>query len=574
MNHSPTPQQSHLVPGFRLDRYELLYPLAQGGMATVWVSRLLGKHGFEKLIAIKTILPQYADDPAFQKMFLDEARIASMIRHPNVAEIIDLGEAENTLYIAMEYVDGDSWSKLHNAAVKAGSRIPISILLRVAADAAAGLHAAHELRDSAGQLLQVVHRDVSPQNVLVGMNGHTKLIDFGVAKARDRMSQETSAGLVKGKIQYASPEQALGSDVDRRTDVWALGTILYQMLAGRLPYDADNQVAMLHMLTSGHPPPALPGSVPPNVAAVIMRSLQPQREHRFASCAEFQAALESVMPERATTHDVSAFSRQFLADRAAARQQDLANALAAAAHRQAMGAAPPHGSGDPNVMRPHMATQQGGFGMLGHPSGNMGGGMGSNPGAMQQMQQMHPQHTPASGSTQAAMAVPVQANMTTMSGTAGPTAGRVAMRGSQWVAVIGAVVTSFIVWTGSGVFALRANAADAAAAGQPPGGGEATSPKAADPAKTDPAKTDSAKTEEPPPVDPPKTAEPVVKADPPPVDPPKTSKVDKADKTAGTAPAKTAAATPAPPTATAVVKVTPPAGTKPPGKKKKVDDGF
>ncbi|MGH7281164.1 MAG: serine/threonine protein kinase, partial [Polyangiaceae bacterium] len=238
-----------LEPGSRLDRYELLCPIAHGGMALVWLARLVGKHGFEKLVAIKTILPEFAADTRFQQMFLDEARIASGIEHVNVAQILDLGEQHDILYIVMEWVDGDSLSKLHRAVERRGERIPLGILLRIVADACGGLHTAHDLTDKTGRALGVVHRDVSPQNILVSSKGNAKLIDFGIAKALVRLSGETNAGLLKGKIQYMAPEQAMGRPLDRRADVWAAGACLYYLLSGVPPFDGENQLATLHLLT-------------------------------------------------------------------------------------------------------------------------------------------------------------------------------------------------------------------------------------------------------------------------------------------------------------------------------------
>ena len=178
---------SQLQPGYRLDRYELLCPLAYGGMASVWLARFGGRLGFERMVVIKMILPQYSQDPRFQEMFLDEARIASKIEHANVARIMDVGEDQGNYFIVMEWVDGDSLSKILRAAEQRKEKIPAGVALRICADAAAGLHAAHELKDRDGTELGVVHRDVSPQNVLVGNNGATSVIDFGVAKARDRV---------------------------------------------------------------------------------------------------------------------------------------------------------------------------------------------------------------------------------------------------------------------------------------------------------------------------------------------------------------------------------------------------
>src|SRR5258708_1447784 len=171
--------ESVLRAGYRLDRYELLCPIATGGMATVWLARLRGKRGFEKLFAVKTIRTELVEDPRFQEMFLDEARIASGIQHPNVAQILDLGEQRDVLFIVMEWVDGDSLAKIRRLVTKIGGRVPVGLALRILADACAGLHAAHELRDDHGEPLGIVHRDVSPQNILVSAGGAVKVIDFG-----------------------------------------------------------------------------------------------------------------------------------------------------------------------------------------------------------------------------------------------------------------------------------------------------------------------------------------------------------------------------------------------------------
>jgi serine/threonine-protein kinase len=333
------PSSSPLVPGYRLDRYELLCPIAEGGMASVWVARLQRKHGFEKLVAIKTILPKFAEDIRFQQMFLDEARIASRIEHANVAHILDLGDEHDVLYLVMEWVDGEALSKLNRMVEKKGQKIPPGVLLRVIADTCGGLHAAHELRGTDGELLGVVHRDVSPQNVLINSKGVAKLIDFGIAKARDRVAEDTNAGLLKGKIQYMSPEQALGKSVDRRADVWAVGAIVYHLLAGHPPYEGENQLATLHLLTSGKPPIPLPPTVPAPVSAVVRKALSQDPERRFQSAAELQSALETAMAEGGlvtTTADVAAYVAEHMGDRADARRQSIDLALKAATERVRM----------------------------------------------------------------------------------------------------------------------------------------------------------------------------------------------------------------------------------------------
>lgn len=208
-----------LRPGTRLGRYELLVPIARGGMARVWAARQHGQRGFQKLVAIKTILPHLAEEPEFERMFLDEARIASGVHHPNVCEIYELGEDKRTLYLAMEWVNGDSLSRVLRASGKTEA-FDARVVARIVADACAGVHAAHELADDDGQPLGVVHRDMSPHNVLLTADGVTKVCDFGVAKALGQLHEQTSAGQLKGKISYMSPEQVTGAPIDRRSDVF------------------------------------------------------------------------------------------------------------------------------------------------------------------------------------------------------------------------------------------------------------------------------------------------------------------------------------------------------------------
>jgi serine/threonine protein kinase len=330
-------ETSNLAPGYRLDRYELLFPIGTGGMASVWVARLLGKHGFEKLCAIKTILPHFARDPHFQQMFLDEARIASRIHHTNVAQILDLGDQQGVLFLAMEWIDGDALSKLAYAVHHRGETFPIRIVLRILADVCAGLHAAHELCDRNGMPLGVVHRDVSPHNILINEQGVAKIIDFGIAKARDRVSGDTDTGTFRGKIKYMAPEQALSPrSTDRRADLWAVGAILYFLLSGNPPYDRENDIATLTQLASGRPPLPLANSVPQSVRAIATRALAWERGERYATAAEFQAALEDAMTEMedvATNADVAAFCAWHLADRTEARKKSVALALSAAEER-------------------------------------------------------------------------------------------------------------------------------------------------------------------------------------------------------------------------------------------------
>jgi serine/threonine protein kinase len=334
---SALPPSSPLAPGYKLDRYELLCPIAEGGMASVWIARQTGKHGFQKLVAIKTILPKYAADPLFQQMFLDEVRIASRIEHANVTQILDVGEQHGVTYLVMEYIDGDALSKVHRAAREKSTLVAPSVLLRVMADACGGLHAAHELQGPDGHELGVVHRDVSPQNILVNAKGAAKLIDFGIAKARNRCAEDTTAGQLKGKVRYMAPEQALGHAVDRRTDVWAVGAVLYHLLSGRAPFEGENEVKTLFMLTSGRPPTPMRGNIHPAVVAVVRRALSHAAEERFPTAAAMQEALEDAIREAelgTTTSAVSTYLANEVGARAERRKAAIALGLSAAEARE------------------------------------------------------------------------------------------------------------------------------------------------------------------------------------------------------------------------------------------------
>ncbi len=337
MSSSAPPAQVTLEPGTRLDRYELLCVLAHGGMANVWLARVQGKLGFQKLFAVKTILPNVADDVAFKTMFLDEARIASRIEHPNVVHMLDVGESAKVAYLVMDLVEGEPLQKLPRACEKLGTRIPLGVVLRILADACHGLHAAHELRDDAGEPLHVVHRDMSPSNILISSQGVAKVIDFGVAKARDRSTGQTTAGTLKGKISYMPREQALGQDVDRRADTWALGAVLYYLLAGRPPYKEEHQLATLQLAMNGAPIPPLPVTLPLSLRTAVTRALAHEPSQRYQTAAEMGEALESLMRKLGvvTTHtQVGAFVQQTLGDKLEVRKALINTALAEANHRE------------------------------------------------------------------------------------------------------------------------------------------------------------------------------------------------------------------------------------------------
>ncbi len=276
----------------RLGRYELLGEIASGGMATVFLGRVTGAKGFQRLVAIKRLHPHLESEDEFVQMFLDEARLAARIRHPNVVATLDVEDDEH-LYIVMEYVEGDRVLAFLRHAAKTNEKIPPAIATRVAMDTLAALHAAHELTDDDGSALGLVHRDVSPQNILISVDGSVKLVDFGIAKATARLSI-TRDGQLKGKIAYMAPEQTKRSEIDRRVDVFAMGIITWEMLTAKKLFNGESDVEVLNQLLF-EPIPRLrevAPSVPASLDSVIARALERDPSKRFATALEFSDALE------------------------------------------------------------------------------------------------------------------------------------------------------------------------------------------------------------------------------------------------------------------------------------------
>ena len=290
-------ETKELRPGEKLGRYQLLLPIARGGMGQVWAARRVGTRGTQGLVAVKTLLPTHEDSEQLQSMLRSEARLASQIRHPNVAETFELGEQEGTFYLVMEWVEGEPLEQILRAARSMGG-IPIPIAVHLIVQGLRGLHAAHDAHDDKGQLLGLVHRDVSPQNLLVTYSGTVKLVDFGVAKATHRMSQPTAFGEVKGKFAYMAPEQVQGERLDARADVFAMGIVLYRITTGKHPFKSDNPAATIrNILSDGTvlPSQVRPG-YPPLLEQVVLKALARDRTDRFASAKEMMEALEAALP--------------------------------------------------------------------------------------------------------------------------------------------------------------------------------------------------------------------------------------------------------------------------------------
>lgn len=265
-------------------RYEVIHRLGHGGMATVYVGRARGTAGFERLVAVKVIHPHLAREPEFVEMFLDEARIAAKIHDPNVVEIIDLGEDEDLFFMVMEYVEGETLSALLRQVRKNEESLPLAVSLQIVSDACRGLSAAHDLEDRDGTPLELVHRDVSPHNLLVSMNGRVKVVDFGIMKAAGKRSN-TLTGQLRGKVAYMSPEQARSLPVDRRTDVFALGAVLWEMVVGARLFSGETESEVLAQVLQYDGPPLeeLPSGVPDDLVAIFERALARRADERYAT---------------------------------------------------------------------------------------------------------------------------------------------------------------------------------------------------------------------------------------------------------------------------------------------------
>jgi len=288
-----TNQQAAARPRI-VGRYALFDEIAAGGMATIHLGRLVGPVGFSRTVAIKTLHPQFGKDPEFVEMFLEEARLASRIQHPNVISTLDVATTEGEVFLVMEYVAGESLAKLVRSALKKGERMPVEVAVSVLSGMLHGLHATHEAKNEQLEPMHIVHRDVSPQNVLVGLDGVARIFDFGVAKAAAMRSQATSDGQMKGKLSYMSPEQLNSREVDRRTDVFAAGVVAWECLTGRRLFfgsDPGEVLAKVLTLDVTSPIDVLP-SIPRALSDAVMRALERSPEQRWQTARDFAIELE------------------------------------------------------------------------------------------------------------------------------------------------------------------------------------------------------------------------------------------------------------------------------------------
>jgi serine/threonine-protein kinase len=326
-SNGPTESRRQATPvtfaaGKVLGRYELLAPIARGGMAEVWAARLHGSRGFQRVVAVKTIVAGMMDEAGSEQMLLDEAALASRIQHPNVTATLDLGEQDGVLFLVMEWVDGEPLTVLMEVARRGHAPIPLPIAVNLIGQACQGLHAAHELRDDGGAPLGLVHRDISPHNVLVTHTGTVKLVDFGIAKATNLVSSRTEAGAVKGKFAYMAPEQVRGESVDRRADVFAVGILLYLLTTGRHPHKQGTPAETLHRVLWDEPvpPSKLIEDYPPELERIVLKALSKSIGDRFSDARELFEALAQAEPgafQPGFESEVASYLESVLGDRSA-----------------------------------------------------------------------------------------------------------------------------------------------------------------------------------------------------------------------------------------------------------------
>lgn len=306
-------EASEASPG--MGRYRLLAELGRGGMADVYLAMTAGPGGFSKLLVIKQL--RVSDDAHLVGMFLDEARLAARVSHPNIVQTFEVVHEGSRAFMVMEFLDGPSLSRLRRAASKRGQRVPLGIELRILRDALLGLQYAHDLKGYDGKAMGVVHRDFTPQNLIVTYDGDTKIVDFGIAKALDQQSQ-TTVGMFKGKLTYVPPEQLMGQAVDRRADLFAAGVVLYEAVTGTSPWKEMTNAAITHALASGQIPRLMEAATEyPELAAICDQAMAVDPDDRFSTAEDMRLALDEFVKERkleVSRADVSAFVSSMLGD--------------------------------------------------------------------------------------------------------------------------------------------------------------------------------------------------------------------------------------------------------------------
>ena len=292
--------------------YELLRRVASGGMAEVYLAKAAGVAGFEKHLAIKMIRENLSDDVEFIEMLVNEAKLAVRLNHNNIVQVFDLGKIDRRYFIAMEYINGRDLHALLVKTAKQDVYVPFEVAAYIVRETCAGMHYAHNRNDEHGRPLSIVHRDISPQNILLGFAGEVKLVDFGIAKANIQRN-ETQVGILKGKFCYMSPEQAWGDKLDNRSDVYALGVVLYEMLTGQMLHQEEDQLKLLEQVRRAQilPPTSIRREIPSDLEAICMQALERDRADRFPSAAAFGQELTRYLALHAPTYAQSDLARYF-----------------------------------------------------------------------------------------------------------------------------------------------------------------------------------------------------------------------------------------------------------------------
>ncbi len=292
------PLEEHKIAGQRFGKYVLLDRIAVGGMAEIFLARQEGLEGFEKTIVIKRIRPHLSSQKAFVNMFLNEAKLAAQLNHPNIVQIYDLGKIAESYFIAMEYIFGRDMRRIIPKADGMGIPFPMVYALKIASSVCEGLYYAHQKTDMYGGALHIVHRDVTPENIFVSFDGTVKILDFGIAKAANQVEQ-TRVGEIKGKLSYMSPEQCMGKVLDHRSDLFSLGVVLYEWITGFKLFTGESEVAILKSITDGkiYPPSYFKADVPEAVEHILMKALDKDRDKRYQSAWEMQYDLDQFLSQ-------------------------------------------------------------------------------------------------------------------------------------------------------------------------------------------------------------------------------------------------------------------------------------
>ncbi|MFA6034896.1 MAG: protein kinase [Myxococcota bacterium] len=289
--------------GQAFGKYTLLKHLASGGMADIFLARLDGTDGFEKEIAIKKIKPHLTSRRDFVQGFLNEAKLAALLTHPNICQIYELGQVNDAYFIAMEYIHGRDMNRMINMSIRAAIPFPMEYALKIASNCCEGLYYAHTKTDNKGNPLHIVHRDVTPENVIVSFSGGVKLLDFGIAKAAGNLMLNDRPGEIKGKLSFMSPEQCRFKDVDHRSDLFSLGAVLYEWITGYRLFTGDNDETIIKSVVEGkiYPPSYFKHDVPKQVEEILMRALEKDREKRYQSAWDMQYDIDTFLSQHEFT---------------------------------------------------------------------------------------------------------------------------------------------------------------------------------------------------------------------------------------------------------------------------------